>query len=286
MLNRHGATLVELLVAVTMATVVLGSASASVLRQQRTHARIRAESSADAQLRGSTMVLAGQLAHLQPSAGDIDAGQATDSALQFRAPIAVSVACATEAGAATLLPDPTGTVSVGGSAASAHPGDSLWWRTDSGWAAAAITQAAPINATCAAPIAATGGTVRLRVASTDTILAGAPLRVTRQARYGIYRAGDGTWQLGFREWSAATPGFAAPQPVAGPLLRRLSSHRSGFRYYDDAGTELVPSNTPLDVSRLARIRLIVQTLATDRDPFRDSVRTDSIDIAVRRAPSP
>lgn len=286
MLKKRGATLAELVVAITLATAVIGTASASVLRQQHTHTRIRAESSAEAQLRGSTMVLAGQLAVLQPSAGDIDAGQASDSALQMRAPIVVSLACASELGAATLIPDPPGAVPLGGSVTSARAGDSLWWRTDTGWVAAPITHTTPTQALCTAPVSASGASVRFVISTSDTIRAGAPLRVTRQTRYSIYRAGDGTWQLGFREWSAATPGFAAPQPVAGPILLRAGGRRSGFRYYSGDGAELIPSASPLDVSRLARIRLVMQTLATDRRSSRDSVRTDSIDIAVQRGPAP
>lgn len=286
MLNRRGTTLVELIVAITLAAAVLGTASASVLRQQRTHSRIRAEGSADAQLRGSTMALAAQLALLQPDAGDIDPTQAQDSALQFRAPVAVSFACASEAGAATLIPEPPSSVTLGGSVASVHAGDSLWWRADSGWAVAPVTATAPIQAACTTPLVLAGPTVRLLAATLDTIPAGAPLRVTRQTRYAIYRAGDGTWQLGFREWSASTQGFAAPQPVAGPLVPRAATRRSGFRYFDDTGAELTPSATPLDVSRLALIRVTMQTLATHRDASRDSVRADSIDIAVRRALAP
>lgn len=286
MLTRPGATLVELLVAITLATAVLGTASASVLRQQRTHSRIRTESGADAQLRASVMVIASQLSLLEPAVGDIDATQARDSALQFRAPIAISLACATETGAATLLPLPAGRAQVTGAVATPHAGDSLWWRADTGWASAPISSVSTLAANCIAPITASGSSLRMTIGSSDTILAGVPLRVTRQSRYGIYRAGDGSWQLGFREWNPATFGFAAPQPVAGPLLFRAGSRRSGFRYFDDAGMELVPSSMPLDVARLARVRLTVHSLAVDVDNSRDSVRTDSIDVAVRRATSP
>lgn len=286
MLNRTGATLVELLVAVTLAAAVLGTASASVLRQQHTHGRIRAESAADAQLRGSTMVLAGQLALLQPSAGDIDSAEAQDSALQFRAPIAMSFACGAEVGAATFVPDPPGPAALGGSVASVHTGDSLWWRADSIWNAAPVVLTSNVNANCTSPISANGASVRVVVTAPDTIPAGTPLRVTRQTRYAVYRAGDGTWQLGFREWGASPGGFAPPQPVAGPLVNRSSTRRSGFRYFDDTGAELVPSVTPLDVRRLARIRLTMQSIAADGDRRRDSIRTDSIDVALRRAPAP
>ena len=286
MLNRPGVTLVELIVSLTLAAAVLGTASASLLRQQHTGVRIRAESAADAQLRGSTMVLAWQVGLLQPAEGDLDPLQAQDSALQFRAPVATSFACGTDIGAATFAPDPPGRVALGGAVASVHPGDSLWWRGDSAWAAAPVVQVANVLAACTGAVASSGPSIRLAIATPDTILAGAPLRVTRQTRYAVYRAGDGTWQLGFREWGGTPPGFAPPQPVAGPLVVRSGSRRSGFRYFDSAGMELVPSATPIDVSRLARIRLTMQTLATDRDRVRDSIRADSIDVAVRRAPAP
>ena len=279
-LRRRAVTLVELLVALTLAAMVLATATSSVLRQQRLHARIRAVSGADAQLRSATLVLAGQLSLLDPLAGDLTAGEAADSALQFRAAIAASLACRTETGAATLLPD---SVALGGISSRPRAGDSLWWLLDSSWTARPITVVTSIAASCPPPVTAAGTALNVQLAGSDTIPAGTPLRITRQSRYGVYRASDGTWQLGFREWNDAAHQFSAPQPVAGPLQPRSSGGASGFRYFDEGGAELVVGNGAIDVARVARIRLTALSLVQVRERWQDSVRVDSLDLALHHA---
>lgn len=283
MLRRRAASLLELLVALVLTALVLGTATSSALRQQRVHARIRSVSGADAQLRAATLVLAGQLALLDPLAGDLAAGEAADSALQFRATIATSLACGTETGSATLLPD---TVAVSGMSSRPKAGDSLWWLIDSVWTVARIAGVSLVSASCLSPVSAAGSALAVQLSGTDTIPAGAPLRVTRQSRYGVYHASDGTWQLGFREWNDAAHQFSAPQPVAGPLVPLGAGVASGFRYFDAAGAELLASNVSIDVLRVARIRLTAVSLATVRDRGQDSLRADSLDLALHHAPVP
>ncbi|MEO8620420.1 MAG: prepilin-type N-terminal cleavage/methylation domain-containing protein [bacterium] len=287
MLRRRGATLVELLVGLTLASVVLGSATASVLRQQRTHARIASVSGADAQRRAAISVLASQLALLDPTGGDLTAGEAADSAFQFRALIAASVACDQSVGSATFLPDPSGTVSLGGEASLPHTGDSLWWYGDSTWSGDRINGVSTVPASCSAPIASAGPALRVTIASSpDSIRAGTAIRVTRQTRYGVYRASDGTWQLGFREWNDPTGAFSAPQPVAGPLMLRSNGRSSGFRYFDNAGHELSPASGTMNVTSVSLVRITTQSLVATRNQGQDSVRTDSVDVALRNARTP
>ena len=287
MLSRRASTLVELLVAFTLASIVLGSAATSVLRQQRAHARIASVSGSDAQLRAATSVLAGQLALLDPVAGDLASGEAADSVLQFRAPIASSLACDRSIGSATFLPDSAGAVTFGGVSSLPRPGDSLWWLGDSAWTGARIDGVATIVAACAVPIASVGAALRLTLSgSGDTVPAGAALRITRQTRYGLYRAGDGSWQLGFREWNESAGAFSAPQPIAGPLLLRSRDRRSGYRYFNTFGQELAPANGAMDATQVARIRITTLSLVAGRAPGQDSVRSDSVDVALRRARAP
>ena len=286
-LSRRASTLVELLVAFTLAGVVLGSATASVLRQQRVNARILAVSGSDAQLHAATSVLAVQLALLDPAAGDLSPGQADDTVLQFRSPVATSIACERSIGSVTFLPDPAGAVTLGGTASLPRTGDSLWWLGDSAWSAARIGGVITVAATCSAPISATGAALRLTLnGSGDTIPAGAALRITRQTRYGVYRASDGSWQLGYREWNEAIGAFSAPQPIAGPLVLRSGGRRSGFRYFDDLGQELAPANGAVDAARVARIRITTHSLARVRERGQDSIRSDSVDVALHHARDP
>ncbi len=286
MLSRPGLSLAEILVATALAAVVFGAATTSLLRQQRSHARILAVTDGDAQSRAALLVAGSQLALLDPLAGDLTAGEAEDSAIQFRALVASSFACATEVGATSLLPDQADSVPLGGSAADPKVGDTLWWLPDSAWRAATVSAAGTANAACLTPVAIGGRAHRITIASADTIPAGAPLRVTRPARFGVYRASDGTWQLGYREWNDATHRFAAPQPVVGPLVPRTGRRPSGFRYFDATGVELMASGSPIDVRLVARIRLTASTLVHTPDPAQDSVRSDSVDVTLRRSAPP
>ena len=283
MLKRHGTALLELLLAIVLASLALTVATSSLLRQQRVHGRIRSHAGADGQLHSAATVLAAQLAELDAAAGDITSGSASDTALQFRASVAVSFACEKSAGSVSMLPDVGPGGAYAGTASPARAGDTLWWLGDSAWSAARVRSVEALTVTCAVPLAFTGSSVRLVLANADdSIPAGAPLRLTRQTRYSLYRSGDGSWQLGFREWNEATGAFPAPQPVAGPLLLAVGARRSGYRYFDTTGAEIATGGGALDVTRIARIRITMRSLVTSGDRGADSVRTDSIDVGLRR----
>jgi hypothetical protein len=280
MLNRRAATLVELLVSLTIAAIVFGAATASVLRQQRTHARIAGVSATEVQLRTATALLASQLAYLDAAAGDLALGEARDTAIQLRATVAIAITCATATGRVTFLPDMPGVVALGGVASQPREGDSLWFLGDSSWQGARITDVALATVACPAPFSVTGSALHLSISAPDTIPAGTPIRVTRPIRYAFYRSGDGTWQLGLREWSEAAGAFSSPQPVAGPFLRNSDGRQSRFRYFGGAGEELADVGFERSV---ARIRLVAHARIVTREAAQDSVRSDSVDVALQHA---
>lgn len=282
MLKRKASTLVEMLVALTLAAIILAAATSSVLRQQHTHERIAIVSGSDMQIRGGSAVLANQLSYIDAAAGDLSAGALRDTAIQFRATVAVALACQRSAGVVTLLPDQDGAVPFSGYASLPRAGDSLWFLGDSVWRGARVTAVAEVVASCPAPFAVVGPALELTLnGSSDTIPAASPMRVTRQSRYSFYRSGDGTWQLGFREWSNASNSFSGPQPVAGPFLRQSDGRKSRFRFFDTVGTELSPDDE-ID-RRVARVRLITYSRAFTRERGQDSVRSDSLDVALQSA---
>lgn len=281
-LRRSGLTLVELVVAVVLAAIILGAATASSMRQQHSHAGILSTTDTDAQIRAATLVLAGQLELLDPLAGDLVQGEAEDTAMQVRAPVAQSLACRREVGAVTLVPGVPGSIVLGGSVSTPRAGDTLWWLADSAWRASKIAGVNSVTVTCAG-VLGVGRTVQALLSGTDTVDAGSPIRVTRQTRYSIYRASDGTYQLGIREWSDSTHRFSAPQPVAGPLLPRRGARRTGFRYFDAGGAELTLAAGPIDVATVARIRISAQSIVAVRTSAQDSVRVDSVDVALHHA---
>src|SRR5258708_40056417 len=122
MLSRAGLTLVEVLVALTLAALVLGTATVSVLGQQRAHARLRAVLDADAQISAAMTVLGEQLGMLNVRQ-DLMSGEARDSALQFRAPVASGIACAGSPGRPTPGADAVGSDPLPGAASRPRPGD-------------------------------------------------------------------------------------------------------------------------------------------------------------------
>ena len=281
MLNRRAASLVELLVSITLGAIVLGAATSNLLRQQRTHARIAGVAASDGQLRAATGLLSSQLAQIDASAGDLSPGEARDTAMQLRATMAVAMACDSAVGRVAFLPDPTGAVALAGLASQPRVGDSLWFMGDTAWKGARITTVASAMVACPAPFLGKGNSFLLSISGlTDTIPAGAPLRVTRPTRYAFYRSGDGSWQLGFREWSDGSGAFSAPQPVAGPFLRNSDGRRSRFRYFDSMGEELAGAGFERSVSR---IRILTYAMNTAHAAGQDSVRVDSVDVALQRA---
>lgn len=284
---RRGATLAELLVALMLAAVVLGTATASLLRQQRTASALGRSGAADAQARAAVGALRVELAALAAGSGDLEPGQASDTALQLRSVVVSGLACADAAGTATFLSDPD---DHGGRLSGPAPriGDSLWWFSGgpAQWRVRRIVASDSVWAPCALASMPAGPARRVVVAAPDSIAYGAPLRVVRPARYTFYRSGDGTWQLGLRDWLETASGFASPQPIAGPFVLRAGKLRTGFRYFDAEGAELgIASQVASD--RIARVRITVLVgdgrANTGSDPV---VQRDSVDVALQPAAEP
>lgn len=280
---RRGLTLVELIVAIVLSVIVMGAATSSLLRQQRTHLTIRSVSDADRQLAASMLVIAAQLSTLDRAAQDVTPGEARDTALQFRASLGASISCPSSRGSTILAAD-LDSVALGGFATPPAAGDSLWWYGDSTWNGAEVTAVASVATSCAA--SGSAQSLKLTLRANDTIPGNAPLRVTRPTRYALYKSGDGTWQLGVREWNPTTSNFAPPQPAVGPLLLASGTRQSGFRYFDENGSELPASSTPADVRRVSRIRFVAHSRLSTQERGQDSVRSDSIEVALLNVSKP
>ncbi len=277
---RRGASLVELLVALVITAVVLAVATGSLLRQQRTSRALSVIGAANAQLRAGTSLLPAQLALLSPATSDLAVGQIRDTALQFRSAIATGVSC--DSGAAVVFAIEQDSLWTSGVASTPHGSDSLWWYDgDSArWNGRLVVGARTDSARCGPGRSGSAGqksVMHVDLAGSDVVQAFAPLRITRQTRIAVYRASDGTWQLGYREWNDVTATFAAPQPVAGPFARTAADGaRTGFRYFDVTDIELHPEVDASVRSRIARIRFTALLLPSQgplgiiRPPQRDS----------------
>ena len=129
------------------------------------------------------------------------------------------------------------------------------------------------------PTSAPAPTFQLLLDAPADAPAGTPVRITRWERWVVYRASDGRWYAGIRDFSPATSRFLAAQPIAGPFLRGAGAGpRTGFRYFDAAGNMLVADGT--NERGIARVR--VTTLSVVKSTATDSVRLDSADAVLSR----
>jgi type II secretory pathway pseudopilin PulG len=292
-LTRAGTTIAEMLVSLTLAAVVLAVATGSLLRQQRTTTSMTASVESAAQLRLALALLPAQVGHGPASSADLVTGELRDTALQLRTAVATAVSCdsARDPWFALDEDEPAST----GLASLPRDGDTLWWYLpDSArWNGRPIVDVRADSADCPAaaspaPGAPRRAVMRLQIEGDETIPRLAPLRVTRQVRLVIYRSGDGSWQLGLREWSPGAMALAAPQPVAGPLQRIAPDGvRSGFRYYDASEVELHPASDRATIDRIARIQFtaVAPPSTTPGSATPPGVR-DSVDVVLRPVAAP
>jgi type II secretory pathway pseudopilin PulG len=274
-----GVTLAELLVALTLSGIVLGTASSSLLRQQRTASVVSGSAATAAQLRAATGAVAAELGPLAAGSGDLIPADASDTTLGLRTLVTSGAACDHVVGGAAFARDDAESVTSAGRAPRA--GDSLWWYAGAatGWRGRPIVATDSVDMPCLLTGTPTQPTRRVIVGGVDTIPLGAYLRVTRRARYAFYRSGDGSWQLGLHEWVPETARFAPPQPLAGPFVMRAGAERSGFRYFDGAGSELRAGELSGQTARVARVR--VTTLMRVRaERGGDVLARDSVDVAL------
>jgi len=280
-LRRAGTTLVELLVALGLMAVLLAAATGSMLRQQRAARWVGVLGAAESQAGHALRLLPDELSSLDAAAGDIVPGQASDSALELRAVVASSITCDSATTSVTLAPDIGSAPPLGAVARAPAVGDTLWYHVDSlGWRARAIFAASPATSPCRRPNAPSAGTVRLTVDTPLDVGGGTPLRITRHERWVVYRATDGRWYLGLRDWNVAAARFNASQPVAGPFLHVLrTGERTGFRFFDSLGAVLVPNGT--NEGAIARVRVSVLTTIGASSAV-DTVRRDSVEAVLPR----
>jgi type II secretory pathway pseudopilin PulG len=284
---RRGATLVELTVAMALAAIVLAAATGTFVRQRRGASDHASRARAELQLRAALGALQVALGAESPSAGDLAAGEARDTAIQLRTLVASAVACDSGAGQAIIAADDTSAARASGLASAPRVGDTLWWRRpdEHPWMARRIVAVAAGTGSCAVAGATPQPLLRLAFATPDTVPRGVPVRLTRQERFSFYRSGDGSWQLGISEWSDVLHAFAPPQPVAGPFTRLApDGARTGMRYFDATGTQLPMGAAGAPVASVARVRISVIAPVPDPAGVAVAYRQDSLDVALRHEP--
>lgn len=246
----RGFTLVELVVAVVLGTVVLGAACQVFVSSQRFFRLQSSVLEVHAGLRAAMQVLSAELRELDASGRDIVA-LGSDS-ISIHATRGIEFVCAP--------PDPaTGRIVVRSSLSSGYrdvdpardralvfrEGDPMT-EDDDVWLDFGIASAGGA-ASCSDGAAATELRLLGPVRALDSVGPGAPVRWYERTVYRLYADETGAWWLGVRSYSDGA--WAPLSPVAGPLR-----HPSGLQltYYDAAGAATA------DPSRVARVDLVVR----------------------------
>lgn len=209
------------------------------------------------QIGHATTIVARALWGVSPIAGDIVI--ALDSAIEFHATLGSAVACEGPPGT-VMIPQPrdeSGNTLSGfwdapasGDRMHAFLDDSL----GAGWVTFHVAEPPEPGPACT-----TFGDLSpswlIALREPITIPAGSTLRFTRPVRLSLYKALDGRWYLGAKDWSGDVGDFSSIQPIAGPL--RPYSQGSGesglrLRYHDATGVEMLPVADP---SRIASITI-------------------------------
>jgi prepilin-type N-terminal cleavage/methylation domain-containing protein len=294
---RRGFTLVELLVALSLASVVAAALLAVLVRQQRFYAGVAQLVETRAHIREGLGVLPGDLRNISTAAGDLLA--TSDSAVELRATIGSAVAC--DAGSHTLDLPPLDAATMTLTAWLSHPqaGDEMHVLDDRTGEFRSFSVASVESSAALCPgsplvhPSADAGKPRHRI-TVDASLppgvgAGSPMRFTRRVRYSLYRSpSDGRWYLGHTELNPSTGTFNAVQPVSGPYRARAGVGASGieFRFLDGSGN-VAPTG-----GRVVAIDVVVRgvTRGVVRiDGFRTNsgprqAEAESVTVAVRNRP--
>lgn len=240
-MTNRGFTLVELLVALVIGTVVLGGAYRTLTSSQQTSRALTQRIDVQQNLRAGVQYLAAMLRELNSADGDLVV--ADDTEIEFRSMYWTGVLCddpVPNGITAVDLPirrsvlfgvrDPDAALD---SILLFREGDPNI-RTDDRWLAGGLTGAqagtcddgAPANLLTVVINAASGGAD----SALTGVLSGAPLRGFQMEELSLYQASGGRWWLG-RRMADCGGAWSGMQTVAGPLTG------SGLRlqYFDGDG---------------------------------------------------
>lgn len=307
--RRPGFTLVELLVAVTILSLVLTSFTTIIIRQQRFYASAAQMIETRGSVRQAVDVITSELRGLAP--GDSDVYAMGRNFIDYRSSTGSSVLCTTQNAARTTITIPPTTLASQSGLTSwiAPParGDTVMiydagpqpGTADDVWRRYVLTADPTPAASC--PIA-TGFTGTAAEATAGWLLqidavptggaapgltpptaVGAAIRFFRRARFELYQATDNGWYLGYRDClqTRATP-CNPLQPVSGPYVADNSDGSGGlaFSYRDSTGAVTVNRTliSRIDVIARAMTRDAVRIDGLARGSHRDSL---AVSIGVR-----
>ncbi|MBA3341301.1 MAG: prepilin-type N-terminal cleavage/methylation domain-containing protein [Gemmatimonadaceae bacterium] len=297
--RRAGFSLVELIVATVVATL-LGAGIIGVLSRQQKFYRAATEMlGVRAQLRDGAEVLAADIRGAAVATFGVPL--MSDSAIELITLIGSSVLCSAPSGASVMLPPrtlasgntltsllavpDTGDIAII-YAAGTEPPDTATWETHriATFAPASLTTSCPPSTgfTTDGDIGSDGYVVTLADTAVASVRAGAPIRFLRRVRYSLYRSSDAKWYLGYRRCNAiGVSSCGTVQPVSGPYMPYTGPGATetgiSFRYYDQSGATLgagLPGNT------LARVDIVLKGQSASEVRLAGDARTLYRDSAI------
>jgi len=283
----------EMLITLAISGVAIVAVGALSFRQQRFHRDIVAATERLEQLDQATALVPIALRSIAPGEGDIPAGGARDTSLEFRATIATAVVCDSGHGSLVLAPTHTDPPRLASILARPDVGDTAWSLTMAGaveaWVPRAIVGVSDSTVSClvggkspwSGPAARPSLVLRVATASADE---GQFVRITRAWRYSIYRSSDGDWYLGAREWNAGNLRFNTIQPVSGPFVS-ATAHGLEFRYFDSTGIAVTSGASNTREIALIQVAFRVDSALPGKFSHAISVKGSSTtSIALRNRP--
>ena len=240
-LIRRGHTILELLVALGLGGLVIGLGATIGFRHQRFHRDVVIAVERADEIGELVALMPISLRGIAPGEGDIPTGGARDTSLEFRATIANAAVCDSAESTALLAPIEA-TPRLASVLTWPEPGDTAWFLDVNGaietWVPRPILATFDSSAVCRIGSSAPYGASPRRSIGLRLLTPPPPsspvVHVTRPWRYSLYRASDGRWYLGAKEWKPALGRFNTIQPVAGPLVS-ASAGGLRFHYLDSLG---------------------------------------------------
>lgn len=257
---RRGWTLHEMVISLSVGAGIVALAVHAALGELRFFRGAGEIAAVRGQLHHTTGITRALLWGVSRPGGDITA--ALDTALELRVSLGTAVVC--ESGAAwVIIPAAGGAAgnTLSAFVESPQPDDRVaaYFEDSAGgtWLTLRVAAAPVGGAGCPRfPSVTSAWTVALQ--EQLIVPAGAVLRFMRPIRVSLYRASDGRWYLGARDWNAESARFNTIQPVAGPLdPPSPEPARAGlrFEYLDGNGDALAD---PVDPSLVAAVRIVAR----------------------------
>ena len=303
--NRAGATLMEVMMVLTLLGLVGGVLFKALGTQQSLHRRIINQTRTWSQVRQGAGQLAADLRPASPSGGDIYPGWSSQR-IEIRSYTASAALCSVDAAAGAIFVPPDDSLSRGNVLTSwitaPVPGDSVMIFddgptvafTDDTWRFYRIVTASRVVGGCpssqgyltAADSVAGRSPWRFTLSApvSPTIIRGAPMRTFRRVRYELYKDSDSKWYVGYYDCATLSGNSLSCEtrrPIAGPYdVGGNASDGMEFVYLDSTGVNTLSSGTTGATARIRQIQIKFRSTNVNSGTGRDVTGGDSLTMRI------